>query len=111
MPSRSAIAVCPSTRPGPPPQASTVSPPQNLTDLEGLAAVDRREAQALAAQPQHGVEGAGHELLAELRIGAVARHPKHVVEELLGRVGAEIGAPDLLVGEVRHQRAEILGAA
>ena len=64
-------------------------------DLERLPAVDRDEAHALLAHPVERVEALRDQKLDEIGIGAVLRHPRHVVEELVRGVGAEIGGVDL----------------
>src|SRR5690606_14963668 len=69
-------------------------------DLERLTAEDRHEAKALLAHPDQSALGAAHQQLDEVRIAAVVRHSEHVVEELLFRVGAEVGHGDLGRGEV-----------
>ena len=79
-------------------------------DLEGLAAVDRDEADALLLHPAHGVAAARHQQLAQIRVGAIFGDAAHVVEELVLRVGAEVRVGDLLLGEVGHQRLEIVDA-
>ena len=48
--------------------------------------------------------------LAQIRIGAVFGHAVHVVEEVLFRVGTEVGLADLLVGQIRHQFSQIVDA-
>ena len=68
--------------------------------LEGLAAVGRLEAHALAAHPLQGLEAAADQDVGELGVAAVVGHPAHVVEELVGRVGAEIDVALLVLGEV-----------
>ena len=77
-------------------------------DLVGLAAPDRHEAHALVVHPQHGFLAAGDQNLAQVGIGAVFGNAAHVVEEFLLRVGAEVGFGDFLVGQVRHQPAQVL---
>src|SRR5262249_38857090 len=79
-------------------------------DLERLAAIDRDEAYALAAQPAEGVEASGHQQLDQVGIGAILRHPRHVVEKLLLRIGAEIGGGDFLLCQIRHQRLDVVDA-
>ena len=79
-------------------------------DLERLAPPDRRKAHALVAHPAHGGVAAPHQQVDQLRVGAILGHPRHVVEELVLGVGAEIGARDLVVGEVRHQGAQMIDA-
>src|SRR5262249_10569620 len=76
-------------------------------DLERLAAVDRDEAYALLAHPVERIKAARNQELDQVGIGAVLRHPRHVVEELLGRVGAEVGGVDLGLGEVGDQRLDV----
>ena len=79
-------------------------------DLERLAAVDRDEAHALLAHPVQRVEAARDQELDQVGIGAVLRDARHVVEELVGRVGAEVGGVDLLGGEVGDQRLDVVDA-
>ena len=79
-------------------------------DLEGLASVDRDEAHALVAHPAERIEASGDQELDQIGIGAVLRHPRHVVEKLLLGVGAEIGGCDLLFGQIRHQCLDVLDA-
>src|ERR1700681_4866135 len=79
-------------------------------DLVGLSAPDRREPHALLAQPAHAVARAVDEAVAQLAVGAVLRHPEHVVEELVAGVGAEVAARDLVGSEVRHDGREIVHA-
>src|SRR5881409_52855 len=69
-------------------------------DLAGLAPVDRNEARPLATEPDHGVEAPRDEQLDESWISAVLGQAEEVVEVLRARVGAEVGAGDLLVGEI-----------
>ena len=76
--------------------------------LEGLPAPDRLEAHALAAQPLHGLEGAAHQDLAQLGMGAVAGDAEHVVEELVLGVGAEVALRHLGIRQVGHDLAQIL---
>src|SRR5262249_30667253 len=54
-------------------------------DLESLPAVDRYEAYALLLHPVEGIEAPGDEQFDEIGVGAMLRHPRHVVEELVGR--------------------------
>ena len=77
---------------------------------EGLAAVDRHEADALAVQPPHRPARFRNQPLAKVRIGAVAGQAEHVVVEAFLRIIAEIGAGDLLFGKVRAQGADIVHA-
>ena len=76
--------------------------------LEGLAAPDRREAHPLLAHPEEGVARPRDQELDHVGIGAVLGDPGHVVIELVLGVGAEIGVGDFLVGEVGHQRLEVV---
>ena len=69
-------------------------------DLEGLAAVHRHEPDALGVHPLGGLETFGHQDFAEFRIGPVLGDAEHVVEELIGRVGAEIVVLFFIVGQV-----------
>ena len=79
-------------------------------DLVGLPAPDRREPHALALQPAHAVARAVDETLAQLAVGAVVRDAEHVVEELVGRVSAEVALRDLVRREVGHDRLEVVDA-
>ena len=79
-------------------------------DLEGLAAIDRNEAHALLAHPIERIEALRDQKLDEIGIGAVLRHPRHVVVELVRGVGAEIGGVDLGLGEVGHQCLDVVDA-
>src|SRR5215208_1510077 len=79
-------------------------------DLERLPAVNGNEAHALLAHPVERVEAARDQKLDQVWIGAVLRHPRHVVVELVGGVGAEIGGVDLSLGEVRDQRFDVIDA-
>ena len=64
----------------------------------------------LSRSQQKRVEALGDQQFDQVGIGAVLRHPRHVVEELVGRVGAEVGFGDLLLGEVGHQRLDVVDA-
>src|SRR5262249_31729679 len=79
-------------------------------DLERLAALDRDEAHALLTHPVQRVEAAGDQKLDQVGIGAVLRDARHVVEELVGGVGAEIGLLDFLFGQVGDQRLDVVDA-
>ena len=79
-------------------------------DQIGLAAPDRVELHALAVQPAHRVARAADQAVAEFAVGAVLRDAEHVVVELVLGVGAEVGAVDLVLGQVRHDRLEIVDA-
>ena len=79
-------------------------------DLERLPAVDRNEPDAFLAQPVQRIETARDQKLDQIGIGAVLRHPRHVVEELVGRVGAEIRGIDFRWRQVGHQRLDVVDA-
>ena len=79
-------------------------------DLVGLPAPDRREPHALALQPAHAVARAVDEPLAQLAVGAVVGDAEHVVEELVGRISAEVALRDLLRRKVGHDRLEVVDA-
>ena len=113
MPFFLAAAVSEATRPGPPPWLSMVRPPQNLN----------RPSTLNACRPQIGAKrtplsriqrsvGAAllDQHLDQLGVGAVLGDAVHVVEELVLGIGAEVGLGDLLLGEVRHQRLEVVDA-
>ena len=69
-------------------------------DLEGLPAVARLEAHALGPHPLQGLEAAADQDVGQLGVAAVVGHPAHVVEELVGRVAAEIDVALLVLREV-----------
>ena len=48
--------------------------------------------------------------LAQVGVGPVFGDAAHVVEEFFLGIGAEIGVGDFFVGQVGHQRAQILDA-
>src|SRR5262249_52788342 len=75
-----------------------------VVDLEGLPAPGRSEAHAFFSHPQRGGEALLHQDLGEIRIAAVLRDPRHVVEELVGRVRAEVGALALLLRQIDQLR-------
>ena len=79
-------------------------------DQIGLAAPDRVELHALAVQPAHRVARAADQAVAQVAVGAVLRDAEHVVVELVLGVGAEVGAVDLVLGQVRHDRLEVVDA-
>ena len=113
MPCFSASLRCCSIRPGPPPHEldREAAPELELAaDVVGLPAPDRRELHALGMQPAHRVARAADQPVAQLAVGAVLRDAEHVVEELVAGVGAEIAARDLVRGEVRHDRGEVVDA-
>ena len=70
--------------------------PEPAVHLERLAAVHRDEAHALRPEPLHGVEAAAHQDVDQIGVGPVLGHARHVVEELVLGVGAEVGGRDLL---------------
>ena len=79
-------------------------------DPERLPAVDRHEADALAAQPLHRFGGFRDQPLAQGRVGAVAGEPEHVVVEAFGPIVAEVGDRNLLFRQIRAQGADIVHA-
>src|SRR5262249_5803799 len=79
-------------------------------DLECLAAVDRNEAYALLAYPAERVEASRHQQFDQIRIGAILRHSRHVIEKLLSCVCAEVGGGNFLVCQIRHQRLDVVDA-
>ncbi len=79
-------------------------------DLEGLSSVDRNEPHALVAHPIERIEALGDEKFDQVRIGAILRHPRHVVVKLIGRIGAEIGGLDFRGREIRHQCLDVVDA-
>ena len=64
-------------------------------DLEGLAAIGGIEFHPLTIHPHHGVEAVVDQRLDHVGMGAVLRHPRHVIEVFLTRVAAEIGIGEL----------------
>ena len=79
-------------------------------DLERLAAVDRNEANAFLAHPVQRIEALGNQKLDQIGIGAILRNARHVVEELVGGIGAEIRGLDFRRREVGHQRLDVVDA-
>ena len=79
-------------------------------DLEGLAAIDRNEPHALLPHPVQRIETLRDQKLDEIGIGAVLRDARHVVKELVGGVGAEIGGFDFRGREIGHQRLDVVDA-
>src|SRR5262249_31593512 len=79
-------------------------------DQISLAPPDRVKLHTFAVQPAHRVARTADEAVAEVAVGAILRHTEHVVVELVGGVGAEIGTLDLVLGEVGHDRLEIVDA-
>src|SRR6185295_4009619 len=80
-------------------------------DLERLPAPRRSEAHAALSHPLRGRQALLDEDFGEVRIAAVLGDPRHVVEELLFGIGAEVGVGDFLRREVRDQRLEIVRPA
>ena len=68
--------------------------------LEGLPAVARLEAHALRPHPLQGLEAAADQDVGQLGVAAVVGHPAHIVEELVGRIAAEIDVALLVLREV-----------
>ena len=79
-------------------------------DLESLASIGRVELDALAAHPNDGVEAVVDQRLDHVGMGAVLRHPRHVVEIFLAWVAAEIGIGKLGWREVGDDAAVIVDA-
>ena len=76
-------------------------------DLERMGAVARPapgggEAHAALAHPLRGGQALLDQDLGEVRVAAEFGDARHVVEELLFGVGAEVGVLDLLVGQVSN---------
>ncbi len=80
-------------------------------DLVGLPAKAGLQLDALLRHPGGGLEAAAHQDLAQLGVGAIFGHLEHVVEELVLGIGAEIDVREILVGERRQHRGEVLDAA
>ena len=49
-----------------------------------------------------------HQVLAKIRIGAIGRHPKHVVEKIIRGVTAEVMLFQLLHADLVHDALELL---
>ncbi len=79
-------------------------------DLECLPAVDRNKPHALLAHPVERVEALGDQQLDQIGIGAVLGNARHVVEELIGGVGAKIRGLDFGRREIGHQRLDVVDA-
>jgi hypothetical protein len=69
-------------------------------DLERLASPRGGEAHAALAHPLRGRQALLHQDLGEVGIAAVLGDARHVVEELLLGVGAEVGVGDLVGRQV-----------
>ena len=78
-------------------------------DVEGLPAPGCGEAHAFLAHPHHRGMALLDQDLGEVGIAAVLGEARHVVEELLFGVGAEVGARHFLFGEV-DQRPQVVDA-
>ena len=76
-------------------------------DLERLPPPGGGEAHAALSHPLRRGQALLHQDLGEVGIAAVLGQPRHVVEELLLGVGAEVGVRDLLGREVRDQRLQV----
>ncbi len=83
---------------------------ESAVDPERLPPEIRHEAYALIAHPEHRLLAALDQDFAEIRVGAVLRDPRHVVEEIGLGVAAEIADTHLLVGEVGRKRADVVSA-
>ncbi len=79
-------------------------------DFERLAAIDRDEAHAFVAHPEHRCLGTPHEQLDEIRVAAKLRDAIHVVEELVFVVGAEVRHCHVVIAQIWHETLEILDA-
>src|SRR4029453_4290214 len=79
-------------------------------DLVSLASIDRNETDAFALHPSHRFLAASDEQFAQIGIGAVFGDTPHIVEELVFGVGAKIGIGNLFIGQIGHQRAQIINA-
>ena len=75
-----------------------------------MSTVIGQEADAFAAHPDQRIEAALNNCLTQVGVGSVLRDARHVVEELLFRVAAEIGSGYLFVAEVRNQLLDIFDA-
>ena len=78
--------------------------------LERLPAPDRNEAHAFRAHPRERLEAFRYQKLGEVGVAAVLRDATHIVEELVRGIGAEVRLCDLVVGEIGHERFQILHA-
>ncbi|MEZ5231690.1 MAG: hypothetical protein R2749_03140 [Acidimicrobiales bacterium] len=79
-------------------------------DLERLAAVAGLEADALLLHPDHGGEAVADQEVDEVGVGPVLGDAGHVVEVLLGAVGAEVDVGALVLGEIGHELDEVVDA-
>ena len=77
-------------------------------DPERLAAVQRQEPDPMTTHPAQGIETRVDEPASQFRIGPVAGDPAHVLVELVAVIAAEVGARDLVGGQVRHQGSKVV---
>ena len=77
-------------------------------DLEGLPAVNWREANTLGTHPLQGRHGFGDQDFNEIGIASVLGDAPHIVEELLFRVGPKVGPLAFDIRQIRHQLPEII---
>ena len=101
-----------STRPRPPPTAANVAPPQNVnlpSTLKAWRPNCGRKRTPCSRMPVHRGVALLDQDFAQIRIRAVLRDPRHVVEEGLLGVAAEI-ARHLIRRQIGRQRADILRA-
>ena len=78
-------------------------------DFERLPAELRQPAHAFVLHPVHGRLAAANQKLAQVGIGAVLRDARHVVEELVFGVGAEV-ALHLFFAQIGRERAYVFRA-
>src|SRR5690606_31843732 len=79
-------------------------------DFERLPAPGRGEAQALLAHPHHGLQAFLYQDFRQIGVAAVFGNARHVVEELVLRIGTEVGALDLFPREVGDHLLQVLDA-
>ena len=75
--------------------------------LERLATIHGQETHAVTGHPAQRVETLVDQLAGEVRVRPVLRDPTHVIVEPVARIGAEVGACQFVVGEVRHERLDV----
>src|SRR5262249_9757380 len=78
--------------------------------LKSLPTPDGCESHALGAHPAQGLAAVSDQHFGQLRIGAELGDAIHVIEELILGIRTKVGLGDLLFGEVRHERLEVLDA-
>src|SRR5262249_41840849 len=78
--------------------------------LERLPTPDGREPHALGAHPAQRLAALPDQHFGQLRIGAVLGDAIHIVEELILGIGAKVGLGDLLLGQIGHERPEVVNA-